>query len=362
MKYKICFYYKINILKNIIKIFIINKFIIKIKIFINVIYIIWNNKIINISKIIYWLLAILKYKKIYFILFCLSINYYINKNILLIKKIKNINFKKKYKKIYTKYILFFILNNIKNNKDNINNKNNLFIEFKNNNNYYFLIKIKSLNNINILINNYFLKKYFKYIIKYPYKTINITQNQDLFNKYKHYIKHKINIYNFPNIFVDFNQILNILIQAKKHQREEYEKQFQKIIMEKRKEDIVLEKIISFYDVKFGAGNHKGVIVITKNKPEANWINIEINNLNFRNTIFNYFGYKFIILAVSQIEWYKIKINYIKWQNNKLFFEFKNINVEEYYQNIFIKQIENFNINKNIIQNGQKIFYNIKIIK
>lgn len=87
-------------------------------------------------------------------------------------------------------------------------------------------------------------------------------------KYRDDMKNKVNIYEFSNINYSNNQIFNILIKASKEEREKFKNKFMELINEKGKV-VQLDKLISFYDVKYAAASEQGLIIVTNTKPEAN---------------------------------------------------------------------------------------------
>ena len=187
------------------------------------------------------------------------------------------------------------------------------------------------------------------------------ENIDNLNKFKENVKTNIDIYKFSNINYSMQQILNILVSAEKEQRERYEILFETLIKEKNK-DIPLEKIISFYNVKFVAASDQGVIIVTNTKPEANWISYEMCDWEFRNKIFQKLDFDFVIIALSETEWSDIKNDYVKLRQAKKLPMSSIIDVEEFYQDLLVKQIDNYEEHKEAIENGKEIFDNIKIIE
>ncbi|AHF60490.1 hypothetical protein P344_00040 [Spiroplasma mirum ATCC 29335] len=181
------------------------------------------------------------------------------------------------------------------------------------------------------------------------------------NKFKDNVKTNIDIYKFSNINYSMQQILNILVSAEKKQRERYEILFETLIKEKSK-DIPLEKIISFYNVKFVAASDQGVIIVTNTKPEANWISHEMCDWEFRNKIFQKLDFDFVIIALSETEWSDVKNDYVKLRQAKKLPMSSIIDVEEFYQDLLVKQIDNYEEHKEAIENGKEIFDNIKIIE
>ncbi|WP_368486420.1 DNA polymerase III subunit gamma/tau [Spiroplasma sp. DGKH1] len=187
------------------------------------------------------------------------------------------------------------------------------------------------------------------------------ENIDNLNKFKENVKKNIDIYKFSNINYSMQQILNILVSAEKEQRERYEILFENLIKEKSK-DIPLEKIISFYNVKFVAASDQGVIIVTNTKPEANWISHEMCDWEFRNKIFQKLDFDFVIIVLSETEWSDVKNDYAKLRQAKKLPMSSIIDVEEFYQDLLVKQIDNYEEHKEAIENGKEIFDNIKIIE
>ncbi|AHF57147.1 DNA polymerase III subunit gamma/tau [Spiroplasma eriocheiris] len=187
------------------------------------------------------------------------------------------------------------------------------------------------------------------------------ENIDNLNKFKENVKINIDIYKFSNINYSMQQILNILVSAEKEQRERYEILFETLIKKKSK-DIPLEKIISFYNVKFVAASDQGVIIVTNTKPEANWISHEMCDWEFRNKIFQKLDFDFVIIVLSETEWSDVKNDYAKLRQAKKLPMSSIIDVEEFYQDLLVKQIDNYEEHKEAIENGKEIFDNIKIIE
>ncbi|AGM24594.1 DNA polymerase III subunit gamma/tau [Spiroplasma chrysopicola] len=180
------------------------------------------------------------------------------------------------------------------------------------------------------------------------------------DKYRDDIKKRINIYNFTDINYSVNQILNILVAANKENREKFETFFNELIKTKDKK-INFEKLISFYGVKYTAASDQGLIIVTSTKPEANWISHEMSDWEFRNKLFEYFDSDFVIIALSENEWSNIKGDYLKLRQVNKLPTVTLVDVEEFYQNLLIKQIDDYESHKEAIETGKQIFDNIKII-
>lgn len=179
-------------------------------------------------------------------------------------------------------------------------------------------------------------------------------------KYRDDMKNKINIYELTNINYSINQIFNILIKANKEEREKFESRFMELINEKGKV-VQLDKLISFYNVKYAAASEQELIIVTNTKPEANWISFEMCDWEFRNKIFQAFDFNFIIIALSESEWNNVRDDYIKIRQANKLPEVMLTDVEEFYQNLLVKQIDNYDDHKDLLDTGKKIFDNIKII-
>ncbi|KAF0852062.1 MAG: DNA polymerase III subunit gamma/tau [Spiroplasma poulsonii] len=179
-------------------------------------------------------------------------------------------------------------------------------------------------------------------------------------KYRDDMKNKINIYELSNINYSINQIFNILIKANKEDREKFESKFMELINEKGKV-VQLDKLISFYDVKYAAASEQGLIIVTNTKPEANWISFEMCDWEFRNKIFHAFDFDFIIIALSESEWNNVRDDYAKIRQANKLPEVMLTDVEEFYQNLLVKQIDNYDDHKELLETGKQIFDNIKII-
>ncbi|ELL44710.1 DNA polymerase III subunit gamma/tau [Spiroplasma melliferum] len=180
-------------------------------------------------------------------------------------------------------------------------------------------------------------------------------------KYRDDMKNKINIYEFSNINYSNNQIFNILIKASKEEREKFESKFMELINEKSKV-VQLDKLISFYDVKYAAASEQGLIIVTNTKPEANWISFEMCDWEFRNKIFQAFDFDFIIIALSENEWNNVRNDYVKIRQANKLPQPTLIDVEEFYQNLLVKQIDNYEEHKDVLETGKQIFDNIKIVE
>ncbi|WHQ37593.1 DNA polymerase III subunit gamma/tau [Spiroplasma sp. SV19] len=180
------------------------------------------------------------------------------------------------------------------------------------------------------------------------------------HKYRDDMKNKINIYELSNINYSINQIFNILIKANKEEREKFENKFMELINEKGKV-VQLDKLISFYDVKYAAGSEQGVIIVTNTKPEANWISFEMCDWEFRNKVFQAFDFDFVIIALSESEWNNVRDDYVKIRQANKLPEATLTDVEEFYQNLLVKQIDNYDDHKDRLETGKQIFDNIKII-
>ncbi|AOX43350.1 DNA polymerase III subunits gamma and tau [Spiroplasma sp. NBRC 100390] len=179
-------------------------------------------------------------------------------------------------------------------------------------------------------------------------------------KYRDDMKNKINIYELTNINYSINQIFNILIKANKEEREKFESKFMELINEKGKV-VKLDKLISFYDVKYAAASEQGLIIVTNTKPEANWISFEMCDWEFRNKIFQAFDFDFVIIALSESEWNNVRDDYVKIRQANKLPEATLTDVEEFYQNLLVKQIDNYDDHKDLLETGKQIFDNIKII-
>ncbi|WP_425380022.1 DNA polymerase III subunit gamma/tau [Spiroplasma endosymbiont of Stenodema calcarata] len=180
------------------------------------------------------------------------------------------------------------------------------------------------------------------------------------HKYRDDVKNKINIYEFSNINYSINQIFNILIKANKEEREKFESKFMELIKEKGK-NVQLDKLISFYDVKYAAGSEQGLIIVTNTKPEANWISFEMSDWEFRNKVFQAFDFDFVVIALSESEWNNVRNDYAKIRQANKLPQVVKIDVEEFYQSLLVKQIDNYDDHKDILETGKQIFDNIKII-
>ncbi|AGM25603.1 DNA polymerase III subunits gamma and tau [Spiroplasma syrphidicola EA-1] len=180
------------------------------------------------------------------------------------------------------------------------------------------------------------------------------------DKYRDDIKKRINIYSLTDINYSVNQILNILVAANKENRQKFETFFNELIKTKDKK-INFEKLISFYGVKYAAGSDQGLIIVTSTKPEANWISHEMSDWEFRNKLFEYFDSDFVIIALSENEWSNIKGDYLKLRQANKLPTVTLVDVEEFYQNLLIKQIDDYESHKEAIETGKQIFDNIKII-
>ncbi|AXF95025.1 DNA polymerase III subunit gamma/tau [Spiroplasma phoeniceum] len=180
-------------------------------------------------------------------------------------------------------------------------------------------------------------------------------------KYRDDMKNKVNIYEFSNINYSNNQIFNILIKASKEKREKFKNKFMELINEKGKV-VQLDKLISFYDVKYAAASEQGLIIVTNTKPEANWISFEMCNWEFRNKIFQAFNFDFIIIALSETEWTSVRNDYVKIRQANKLPKPTLIDVEEFYQNLLVKQIDNYEEHKDVLETGKQIFDNIKIVE
>ncbi|UZQ29516.1 MAG: DNA polymerase III subunit gamma/tau [Spiroplasma phoeniceum] len=180
-------------------------------------------------------------------------------------------------------------------------------------------------------------------------------------KYRDDMKNKVNIYEFSNINYSNNHIFNILIKASKEKREKFKNKFMELINEKGKV-VKLDKLISFYDIKYAAASEQGLIIVTNTKPEANWISFEMCDWEFRNKIFQAFDFDFIIIALSETEWTSVRNDYVKIRQANKLPKPTLINVEEFYQNLLVKQIDNYEEHKDILETGKQIFDNIKIVE
>jgi len=180
-------------------------------------------------------------------------------------------------------------------------------------------------------------------------------------KYRDDMKNKVNIYEFSNINYSNNQIFNILIKASKEEREKFKNKFMELINEKGKV-VQLDKLISFYDVKYAAASEQGLIIVTNTKPEANWISFEMCDWEFRNKIFQAFDFDFIIIALSETEWTSVHNDYVKIRQANKLPKPTLIDVEEFYQNLLVKQIDNYEEHKDVLETGKQIFDNIKIVE
>lgn len=180
-------------------------------------------------------------------------------------------------------------------------------------------------------------------------------------KYFYNIKNEINFYKFFNINYSNSQIFSILIKANKEKREKFKIKFIKLISEKEEKNN-LEKLICFYNIKYVAASDEGLIIITNTKSQANWISFEMCNLEFRNKIFKKFNYNFILIILSKNEWIKVRIDYFEFKKTNKILEKKTINVNDFYKNLLIEQINNYEKHKKNIEIGRKIFNNIIIIK
>ncbi|WP_338955410.1 DNA polymerase III subunit gamma/tau [Spiroplasma endosymbiont of Polydrusus cervinus] len=181
------------------------------------------------------------------------------------------------------------------------------------------------------------------------------------HKYRDDIKNKINIYEISNINYSNSQIFNILIKANKEEREKFENKFMELINEKGKV-VQLDKLISFYDVKYAAASEQGLIIVTNTKPEANWISIEMCDWEFRNKIFQFFDFYFVIIALSESEWNNVRNDYVKIRQANKLPQPALINVEEFYRNLLVTQIDNYEEHKELLETGKQIFDNIKIVE
>ncbi|ALA96933.1 DNA polymerase III gamma/tau subunits [Spiroplasma kunkelii CR2-3x] len=180
-------------------------------------------------------------------------------------------------------------------------------------------------------------------------------------KYRDDMKNKVNIYEFSNINYSNNQIFNILIKASKEKREKFKNKFMELINEKGKV-VQLDKLISFYDVKYVAASEQGLIIVTNTKPEANWISFEMCNWEFRNKIFQAFDFDFIIIALSETEWTSVRNDYVKIRQENKLPKPTLIDIEDFYQNLLVKQIDNYEEYKDVLETGKQIFDNIKIVE
>lgn len=82
---------------------------------------------------------------------------------------------------------------------------------------------------------------------------------------------------------------------------------------------------------------------------------------FRNKIFHAFDFDFIIIALSESEWNNVRDDYAKIRQANKLPEVMLTDVEEFYQNLLVKQIDNYDDHKELLETGKQIFDNIKII-
>ncbi|WP_425378294.1 DNA polymerase III subunit gamma/tau [Spiroplasma endosymbiont of Polydrusus pterygomalis] len=181
------------------------------------------------------------------------------------------------------------------------------------------------------------------------------------HKYRDDMKNKINIYEISNINYSNSQVFNILIKANKEEREKFENKFMELINEKGKV-VQLDKLIIFYDVKYVAASEQELIIVTNTKPEANWISNEMCDREFRNKIFQFFDFDFVIIALSESEWNNIRNDYVKIRQANKLPQPVLIDVKEFYSNLLVKQIDNYEKHKELLETGKQIFDNIKIVE
>ncbi|AHI53419.1 DNA polymerase III subunits gamma and tau [Spiroplasma sabaudiense Ar-1343] len=179
------------------------------------------------------------------------------------------------------------------------------------------------------------------------------------------VKHSTNpLY---KIVISDKKIINVILGAKKEQRNLINEKISDIFKLENGQIFSNQKLATkfrlLWNHKITAVSDSGILIVCDHEKVADLLNESLQDLNYREALFDLLNSPYAIIAISKNNWNNIKDDYLKMKENNELWKYQDIEINSFYEGIIRKNNKLSNEVNSSLEEMKDIFgiENIKIV-